>query len=225
MKNDITKIYEEYFEQLLFCRFFVAEQLQHNGEMGRCGENILKRQLSKRFAMLEFVTGIVVANGIQSPQCDILVCRKNMFKRPLEGGIFLVDPRDCLMVIEVKGNMTLSDLSETNRKNQFFKANEEMQHIQLALFAFKTRVGKKTLMEEFGYQYSRAMKAYIQSITEEEKKIDLFICLHRDNLNKNVMRDKQVLFIKDKQEANKYTLDNDYPVIKNLLNYMQSLQD
>lgn len=221
----MIKIYEEYFEQLLFCRYFVAENLKHHGEMGRCGENILVRQLTKRFNMLEFVTGIVFCEGEQSPQCDILVCRKNMFKRPLEGGIFIVDPKDCLMVIEVKGNMTLTDICETNRKNQFFKASEATNHIQLALFAFKTRVGKKTIMNEFGYRYSRTMQSYIQYPMAEEKNIDLFVCLHRETLNNNAIRDKQVFFIKDRQEPNKYTLDNNYPVMQNFLNYMQSLQE
>lgn len=89
--------------------------------MGRCGENILLNELKERFGMLSFVSGFIVCNGIQSPQCDILVCRRNMYRRKLEGELYLVSPMDCLMTIEVKGNLTLTDIAETNRKNNFLK--------------------------------------------------------------------------------------------------------
>ena len=52
MEEDVTKIYEEYSEELLFCKYFIAEKLKHHAEMGRCGENILKKCLQKRFQML-----------------------------------------------------------------------------------------------------------------------------------------------------------------------------
>ena len=37
MEEDVTKIYEEYSEELLFCKYFIAEKLKHHAEMGRCG--------------------------------------------------------------------------------------------------------------------------------------------------------------------------------------------
>ena len=77
MEEDVTKIYEEYSEELLFCKYFIAEKLKHHAEMGRCGENILKKCLQERFQMLEFVTGFIAWANHQSPQCDIIVCRKN----------------------------------------------------------------------------------------------------------------------------------------------------
>ena len=52
MEEDVTKIYEEYSEELLFCKYFIAEKLKHHAEMGRCGENILKKCLQERFQML-----------------------------------------------------------------------------------------------------------------------------------------------------------------------------
>ncbi|WP_068793506.1 DUF6602 domain-containing protein [Brevibacillus laterosporus] len=223
--DDILKVYEEYSEQILFCKYTIAERLKHNAEMGRCGENILIRELKKRFGMLEFVSGFIVCDGMQSPQCDILVCRKNMYKRKLDGDLYLVNPKDCLMVIEVKGNLTLSDIAETNRKNQFFKDSNESKHIQLSIFAFKTRVAKKTLFSEFGYSYGREIKSYYQNQLSEEKNIDLFICLHRESLNTSASRDKQLFFLKDKQNEKQYFLDNNYPVMQNFHGYLQSLQE
>ena len=29
MEEDVTKIYEEYSEELLFCKYFIAEKLKH----------------------------------------------------------------------------------------------------------------------------------------------------------------------------------------------------
>lgn len=89
MPDDITLVFDEYTEQLLFCKYFIANKLNHNAEMGRCGEKILISELRGRFQMLEFVTGFVVVRRIQSPQCDILVCRKTMHRRQLDGGCFL----------------------------------------------------------------------------------------------------------------------------------------
>jgi hypothetical protein len=223
MEEDITKIFEEYSEQLMFCKYFIAERLKHNAEMGRCGENILLKELKERFGMLEFVSGFVVCNGELSPQCDILVCRKNMYKRKLEG-LYLVNPSDCLMVIEVKGNLALSDIRDTSNKNNYFRKREQTKHIRLALFAFKTRVAKRTLFSEFGYGYSSELKSYYQRKLKEDKQIDLFICLHRDNLNESASREKQLFFIKDEQNANQYFWESNYPVSRSFLNYLQSLQ-
>ncbi|MEK3738800.1 DUF6602 domain-containing protein [Paenibacillus sp. FSL L8-0493] len=225
MLEDITKVFEEYAEQIMFCKFFIAERLKHNAEMGRCGENILLNELKERFGMLSFVSGFIVCNGIQSPQCDILVCRRNMYRRKLEGELYLVSPMDCLMTIEVKGNLTLTDIAETNRKNNFFKEHDETSHIRLALFAFKTRIGKKTLYSEFGYNYEREIKSFYPGQLSVEKWIDLFICLHRDSFNESASRDKQLLFFKDMQNSNQYFLDNNYPVTQNFFLYLQSLQE
>ena len=115
MEEDVTKIYEEYSEELLFCKYFIAEKLKHHAEMGRCGENILKKCLQERFQMLEFVTGFIAWANHQSPQCDIIVCRKNFYRRQLGGDIFLVEPNDCIMGIEVKGNATLSGTKVAQR--------------------------------------------------------------------------------------------------------------
>ncbi|MDT9720783.1 hypothetical protein QVE09_17840 [Paenibacillus sp. ClWae2A] len=225
MASDILKIYEEYSEQILFCKYFIAEYLNHNAEMGRCGENILIKELRERFGMLEFISGFIVCDGERSNQCDILVCRKNMYKRCLGGDLYLVDPADCLMVIEVKGNLTLRDINETSRKNQFFTRFSETKHIQLALFAYKTRVAKKTLYSEFGYRYERISKSYSQNREGVNIQIDLFVCLHRETLNSTASRDKQLLFIKDRQEVTKFHLSREFPVFRIFLTYIYSLQE
>lgn len=224
MEEDVTRIYEEYSEELLFCKYFIAEKLNHHAEMGRCGENILKNCLQERFQMLEFVTGIVAWANNQSPQCDIIICRKNFYRRHLAGDAFLVEPRDCIMIIEVKGNATVDDLSETLRKNEFFQLHDETKHIKLAMFAFKTRIGKQRLYKEFGYKYDRNTKGYVQEQLLEEKQLDYFVCLHRDSLN-SFKRDKQVFFLKDGQNGKLYVLDNNFPVMQNFSRLIQSLQN
>ena len=224
MEEDVTKIYEEYSEELLFCKYFIAEKLKHHAEMGRCGENILKKCLQERFQMLEFVTGFIAWANHQSPQCDIIVCRKNFYRRQLAGDIFLVEPNDCIMVIEVKGNTTLDDLTETIEKNKFFQLHDETKHIKLAMFAFKTRIGKQRLYKEFGYKYDRSTKGYIQERLPEEKTLDYFVCLHRESLTSSA-RDKQVFFLKDGQDRQFYVLDNHFPIMQNFSRLIQSLQN
>ena len=192
--------------------------------MGRCGENILKKCLQERFQMLEFVTGFIAWANHQSPQCDIIVCRKNFYRRQLAGDIFLVEPNDCIMVIEVKGNATLDDLTETIEKNKFFQLHDETKHIKLAMFAFKTRIGKQRLYKEFGYKYDRSTKGYIQERLPEEKTLDYFVCLHRESLTSSA-RDKQVFFLKDGQARQFYVLDNHFPIMQNFSRLIQSLQN
>lgn len=223
MSEDVTKIYEEYSEELLFCKYFIAEKLKHHAEMGRCGENILRACLQERFQMLEFVSGFIAWSEHQSPQCDIIVCRKNFYKRKLSEDLFLVEPNDCIMVIEVKGNATVDDLMETEKKNSFFSTYEETRHIKLAMFAFKTRIGKCRLYKEFGYKYDRTTKGYVQEKLPEEKAIDYFVCLHRDSLSSS-KREKQVFFLKDGQEKCFYVLDNNFPIMQNFSRLIQSLQ-
>lgn len=47
MSEDITKIYEEYSEELLFCKYYIAEKLRHHAEMGNVGK-IFSRNVSKK---------------------------------------------------------------------------------------------------------------------------------------------------------------------------------
>lgn len=224
MPEDITLIYDEYEEQILFCKYLIASKLKHNAEMGRCGEKFLIEELKKRFQMLEFVTGFVVVQGIQSPQCDILVCRKNMHRRPLDGDLFLVNPKDCLMVIEVKGNLSTTDFRDTITKNQFFKARTETEHIKLALFAYRTNIAKNTLFEYFGYKYKRITKAYEGKDLQEQLLLDNFVCLHR-NTPASDDRNKQFLFLKDGQEPLKYVLSIDYPITRSFFGLIEAMQD
>ena len=55
--------------------------------------------------------------------------------------------------------------------------HDETKHIKLAMFAFKTRIGKQRLYKEFGYKYDRSTKGYIQERLPEEKTLDYFVCL------------------------------------------------
>lgn len=151
-------------------------------------------------------------------------CRKNFYRRQLAGDIFLVEPNDCIMVIEVKGNATLDDLTETIEKNKFFQLHDETKHIKLAMFAFKTRIGKQRLYKEFGYKYDRSTKGYIQERLPEEKTLDYFVCLHRESLTSSA-RDKQVFFLKDGQDRQFYVLDNHFPIMQNFSRLIQSLQN
>ena len=100
----------------------------------------------------------------------------------------------------------------------------ETKHIKLAMFAFKTRIGKQRLYKEFGYKYDRSTKGYIQERLPEEKTLDYFVCLHRESLNSSA-RDKQVFFLKDGQDRQFYVLDNHFPIMQNFSRLIQSLQN
>lgn len=96
--------------------------------------------------------------------------------------------------------------------------------LKLAMFAFKTRIGKQRLYKEFGYKYDRSTKGYIQERLPEEKTLDYFVCLHRESLNSSA-RDKQVFFLKDGQDRQFYVLDNHFPIMQNFSRLIQSLQN
>lgn len=206
----------------MFCKFLVAEKLNHYPEMGRSGENILIKSLKKRFTELEFVTGFVVVNALQSPQCDILVCRKNMHRRKLEGDIYLIMPEDCFMIIEVKSNITKEEFDSTIRKNKFFQKYDETRHIKLALFAFKSRIGRKELYRRFGYKYDRYLKSYVNIGLDEEQLLDYFVCIHRRQVFDNDTT-KQLFFIKDGEIRRKYECINEIPVMRNFWNLIGAI--
>lgn len=115
-------------------------------------------------------------------------------------------------------------LTETIEKNKFFQLHDETKHIKLAMFAFKTRIGKQRLYKEFGYKYDRSTKGYIQERLPEEKTLDYFVCLHRESLTSSA-RDKQVFFLKDGQDRQFYVLDNHFPIMQNFSRLIQSLQN
>lgn len=128
------------------------------------------------------------------------------------------------MLMKAFQKNSLDDLTETIEKNKFFQLHDETKHIKLAMFAFKTRIGKQRLYKEFGYKYDRSTKGYIQERLPEEKTLDYFVCLHRESLTSSA-RDKQVFFLKDGQDRQFYVLDNHFPIMQNFSRLIQSLQN
>ena len=223
MPENIIKVIDEYEEAIMFCKFLVGEKLNHRPEMGRNGEEILKRSLKDRCQSLQIVSGFVAIDDHQSPQCDIMVCRQGMQRRCIGADTYIVEPEDCLMVIEVKSNLTKEDFDSTIEKNKFFKRFERAKDIKLGLFAYKSRMGKNEIYKRFGYKYDSDIKTYVNEGISTEQALDLFVCLHRKTLfDSNIS--KQLFFVRDSEDAMKYECLNEVPVMKYLWNLTNGFQ-
>lgn len=217
--------FDEYMEFILFTKLYAARIIDHNLEMGLTAEKILLNELEERFKNLLFVRGFIDSdnNSINEQQCDIIVCKKDSHIRNLENQNCIVSSEDCLMVIEVKSNITLEDFRVTEEKNKIFKADKELKDVIFCIFAFNTKIGKKATYELFGYRYNSMIKAYENIGLKKHINVDCFISIHRANLGIDCSKEKQIFIIKDEQNNGKYLLHTDTPVTNKFFNYINSL--
>jgi hypothetical protein len=225
--------YHNYSQNLLLAQHDVSEIIKHNLTRGEVREDFIIDYLTKTIQNCKehLKRGFIHLDaGGQSGQADILLVKKFAEIIGLgERGNVIINPNDCLMVIEVKSTLTGTYLNEFNTEASSIKlANPD---VVCGIFAYKADLEKKTIMNRCGYDYNVEASIYFDSKKEPLPTwypyIDFILLL--DKLEENDLEEdlelqgRNQLYISKATDGERYFLGTFNPVVRNLVSLVRSL--
>lgn len=167
----------------------------------------------------------------QSGQADILLVKEYAEWIDLGSrGNVIVNPEDCLMMIEVKSTLTGSYLNELNLEARRIKTANP--NTICGMFAYKSDLEKKTIMKRCGYDYNSGTKTYFDSKDQPSRifypYIDFVLLLDKleegesdDDLE---MQGRNQLFLRKGLELEERYFNGTYdPIVRNMVSLVKSL--
>lgn len=225
--------YHYYSQNLLLAQHKVSEIIKHPLTRGEVREDFIIEYLNKSIQNCKdyLKRGFIdLGADSQSGQADILLVKK--FAETINLGVrenVIVNPEDCLMVIEVKSTLTGNYLDEFNSEAKRIKGANP--NIVCGMFAYKADLEKKTIMNRFGYDYDSETKTFFDSVKEplptRYSYIDFILLL--DKLEENIedegleLQGRNQLFLRKATDGERYFIGTFNPVVRNLVGLVRSL--
>lgn len=226
--------YYHYSQNLLLAQHEVSEIIKHTLTRGEVREDFIIQYLTKSIQNCQafLKRGFINLGDIdQSGQADILLVKE--FAEIIDlgnRGNVIVNPEDCLMMVEVKSTLTGSYLNELNIEAQRIKAANP--NIVCGMFAYKSELEKKTIMTRCGYDFDSDTRTYFDSVREPSPiyypYIDFILLLDKveggESEEDLEMQGRNQLFMRKGLEINDRYFKGIYdPVIRNLVGLVRSL--
>lgn len=226
--------YHHYSQNLLLAQHDVSEIIKHSLTRGEVREDFIIQYLCKSIQSCEkfLRRGFInLGEQEQSRQADILLIKD--FAEIIDlgsRGNVIVNPDDCLMVIEVKSTLTGTYLNDLNSEAKVLK--QANPNIVCGMFAYKSELEKKTIMNRFGHDYDSETQTYFDSDRDPTPTfypyIDFILLLDRvDNEEPDGDLEQQgrsQIFLRKSLEADARYFKGTYdPVIRNLVGLVRSL--
>lgn len=225
--------YHHYSQNLLLAQHEVSEIIKHSLTRGEVREDFIIEYLNKSIQNCKeyLKRGFInLGEDSQSGQADILLVKR--FAEIIDlgnRGNVIVNPVDCLMVIEVKSTLTGIYLNDFNTEAKRIK--DANPNIVCGMFAYKADLEKKTIMNRCGYDYDSETKTYFDSEQEPLPTwypyIDFILLL--DKLEENIeeedleLQGHNQLFMRKATDGERYFVGTFNPVVRNLVGLVRSL--
>jgi hypothetical protein len=227
------KQYHSYSQNLLLAQHEVSEIIKHDLTRGEVREDFIIEYLSKTIqnAHEHLKRGFInLGQDGQSGQADILLIKK--FAETINFGIrgnVIVNPEDCLMVIEVKSTLTGTYLNDFNTEASAIKnANP---NIVCGLLAYTADIEKKTIMKRCGHDYNNETHMDFDSrdvpLPIRYPFIDFILLLDKletDEVEEDIeLRGPNELFLSKTPTTDRYFVGAYNPAARNLVALVRSL--
>lgn len=226
--------YHHYSQNLLLAQHEVSEIIKHSLTRGEVREDFIIQYLNKSIQGCEnyLKRGFVnLGEEEQSGQADILLVNKFAEWIDLGSrGNVIVNPEDCLMVIEVKSTLTGTYLNDLNVEAQRIK--KANPNIVCGMFAYKSELEKRTIMKRCGYDYDSDTKTYFDSKIDplpiHYPYIDFILLLDKIDDSETEedleMQGRNQLFMRKGSEVDARYFKGTYdPIVRNLVSLVRSL--
>ncbi|NII25166.1 hypothetical protein HB364_08750 [Pseudoflavitalea sp. X16] len=226
--------YHHYSQNLLLAQHEVSEIIKHTLTRGEVREDFIIQYLTKSIQNCQafLKRGFINLDKVdQSGQADILLVKE--FAEIIDlgnRGNVIVNPEDCLMIVEVKSTLTGTYLNELNVEAQRIKTANP--NIICGMFAYKSEIEKKTIMKRCGYDFDLDTKTYFDSVKEPSPifypYIDFILLLDKveeEEIEEGLeMQGRNQLFMRKGLELDaRYFKGTHDPVIRNLVGLVRSL--
>lgn len=226
--------YHHYSQNLLLAQHEVSEIIKHSLTRGEVREDFIIQYLNKSIQGCEdyLKRGFInLGEEEQSGQADILLVNKFAEWIDLGNrGNVIVNPEDCLMVIEVKSTLTGTYLNELNVEAKRIKVANP--NIVCGMFAYKSELEKRTIMKRCGYDYDSDTQTYFDSkhdpLPIHYPYIDFILLLDKIDDNETeedleMQGRNQLFMIKGNEVDARYFKGTYDPIVRNLVSLVRSL--
>lgn len=219
--------FDQYSEDMLLAQYDVSKIISHELMKGEVREDfLLETLLSCSVPKPTIVKGTISDGTEDAGQLDLILLRSHAHPRTL-GGQCVVEKRDALCVLEVKGNCTGVDLRGAEIKSKVIQGLGGDRQPLYGVICYKAKLEQKTILNRFGFKYDKSIAAYIDNalIRGEQQSdwqkldypsLDFFICLE----------DNKKIFLRKYQPSpgvERFLNVVDTPLIKNLFTMIRSL--
>lgn len=226
--------YHHYSQNLLLAQHEVSEIIKHSLTKGEVREDFIIQYLTNSindcgpYLKRGFIN---LGQEEHSGQADILLIKKYAEVIPLGSrGNIVVNPQDCLMVVEVKSTMTGTYLNDFNTEAKRIKdANPD---VICGMLAYKSDLEKKTIMNRCGYDYNSETKIYLDSKDEplpiHYPYVDFVLLLDKAEENQTEedmeLQGRNQLFLRKATDVTaRYYKGTHEPAARNLVGLVRSL--
>ncbi|MEO6282982.1 MAG: DUF6602 domain-containing protein [Dyadobacter sp.] len=226
--------YHHYSQNLLLAQHEISEIIKHHLTRGEVREDFIIQYLNKSIqnCASHLKRGfIALGKEGQSGQADILLVKQYAELIDLGNrGNVIVNPEDCLMMIEVKSTLTGTYLNDLNVTAKLIKTANP--NIICGMFAYKSELGKKAIMKRCGHDYDSATATYFDSKEEPSPImypfIDFILLLDKidgdESEEELEMQGRNQLFLRKGLEIEARYFRGTYdPIIRDLVSLVKSL--
>lgn len=152
--------YYKYLQRLLLLQFEASEDLDHNLSKGEIREDFLKDIILKQYRNILCHKGIIVDEGFQSSQMDLIITSKKCSNINLgTHSMVYIDDVDIITEIKSRGSKRYLDELEFEAKKikkriddkNKNKKGRDLKYPIIGMFAYNFDSSKETLLKKFGY--------------------------------------------------------------------------
>lgn len=211
----LFKEFDIYSENLLLAQYDVSNIIEHELLKGEIREDFLIEILKSRFnPKPNIFKGTLSDGNSQAGQVDLILCKPNRQIYQL-GTQAIINPKDCLCLIEVKGNAIGNDLRKYNNKICQIKQMNCQSFPLFGIFCYQLQLTERNIMLRFGYSYDNSTNTYYldDNLSLEYPEIDFIVCLDT----------KKSFYIRKDLHTARFIRIYEHPVIKNVFSLIQSL--
>lgn len=212
---------------MLMAQYDISDIISHELMKGEVREDFLLDTLcSCSDPKPKIVKGTVSDGETDAGQLDLILLRAYAHPRKL-GSQYIVEKRDALCVIEVKGHCTGVDLRKAEQKAHLIQSMVGDGQPLYGVICYRAKLQKKTILNRFGFQYDKQTTTYYDNaLTPHEREtdwqkleypnLDFFACLEEE---------KKIFLRKSQPRPDLYRFHNsaENPLIKNLFSMIRSL--
>jgi hypothetical protein len=189
--------YNKYIEKLLNDNFEASELLQHELTKGLVREKFIREQINNQFGgNVNCVSGVLtvqkVKERIEYKQCDLVIFNHIVRRREI-GTEYLIDPKDALLIADVKSSLRAQDLREwdviAGKIQKRAKKEEWINPVQVGLICYRYRSESyRTFLRNFGFMYDNETDSYVyRNSAKQIKNLDYLFVLHNTEDDKRLL--------------------------------------
>jgi len=197
---------ELYQEKVLQMQYDISECITHALTKGEIREDFIKKVIKENIQNVITLKGIVVSNGFQSPQIDLIIPKRNAILNQL-GEQNIINVNDVKYIFEIKSKLKMEHIKKLNETVNNLK--KENPNIKGGIICYKIECLEKYILKHFGYYYDNDLESFQKNEGNIEYKYS--------DIDYIISFDEEKEFILSKDILGDFILNKKVPILNNFL--------